>query len=55
VSEFSIGAVGTHLKQFFGNWIVKDEVAVEESVVCFEYQRDERMIEQKTQFNMPLY
>lgn len=43
MSEFAIGAVGTHLKQFFGNWIVKDEVAVEESVVCCEYERDGRM------------
>ena len=31
--EFALIAEVTHVEQFFGNWIVKDEIAVEESVV----------------------
>ena len=43
VSEFALVAVGTHFEQFFGNWIVKDEIAVEESVVGLVQERDERV------------
>ena len=42
VSEFALVAEGTHLKQFFGNLIVKDKIAVEESVVELVYGRYER-------------
>ena len=33
MSEFAFVTEGTHVEQFFGNWIVKDEIAVEESLV----------------------
>ena len=42
MSELALVAEGTHVEQFFGNWIVKDEIAVEESVVGLVYGRDER-------------
>ena len=35
-------AKGTHVKQFSGNWIVKDEISVKESVVGLVYGGDER-------------
>jgi hypothetical protein len=43
VSEFAFVAEGTHVKQFFGNRIVKNKVAVEESVVrlvCVEEMKE---------------
>ena len=47
MSEFTVGAIGTHVKQFFGHRIVKDEVAVEESGVRLAYERDERVGKKK--------
>lgn len=43
MSEFAVVAAGTHVKQLFGDWIIKNEVAVEESVVELVYNRDERI------------
>ena len=33
MSEFTLVAEVTHVEQFFGNWIVKDKIAVKKSVV----------------------
>ena len=43
MSEFTLVAVGTHVEQFFGSWIVKVKIAVEESVVGLVYGGDERV------------
>ena len=42
MSEFALGAEGTHVEQFFGNRIVKDKITVEESVIGLVYARIER-------------
>jgi hypothetical protein len=42
VSEFAFVAEGTHVEQFFGNRIVKNKIAMEESVVGLAYGKDER-------------
>ena len=42
MSEFALVAESTHVEQFFGNWIVKDEIAVEESVVGLVHGRDKK-------------
>lgn len=33
MNEFELVAAGTYVEQFFGNWIFKDKLAVEESMV----------------------
>ena len=42
MGEFAFVTERTHLEQFFGNWIVNDKIAVEESVVGLVYGRDEK-------------
>ena len=40
MSEFALVLESAHVKQFFGNWIVKDKISVEESVVELVHERE---------------
>ena len=40
VSEFALITEVTHVEHLFENWIVKDKIAVEESVVRLEKEKN---------------